>query len=222
MKDATPITVLASGRGSNFEAILGAIREGNLNARVAQVISDHEDAPVLEKARNAGIKTTFVQLKGLSREGQDEALLQALGTEKSRFLVLSGFMRILGRRVIEAFSEGTEYPRVVNVHPALLPAFAGLRSYEQAFQYGCAVTGATVHLVDEKMDHGPICAQEAFSISDCRSAEEVEKRGLAIEHRLYSQTLSWLFEEKFQWIERQDAALPDSKCESRRFCVRPS
>ena len=218
MNDATPITILASGRGSNFEAIEGAIRDGKLRARVAQVISDREDAPVLEKARRAGIKAAFVQLKGLSREAQDQALLDAIGAEKSRFLVLSGFMRILGRKVIEAFSSGTEYPRVVNVHPALLPAFPGLRSYEQAFQYGCAVTGATVHLVDEKMDHGPICAQETFSITDCRSAEEVENRGLAVEHRLYSQTLSWLLEEKFQWIERKDAALS----ESRRFCVRPS
>jgi phosphoribosylglycinamide formyltransferase 1 len=215
MASAIPsIAILASGRGSNFDAIQEAIKGGKLRARIVRVVSDREAAPVLEKARAAGYEAVYVPLKNLSREMQDEALLRAIhgGREKPRFLVLAGFMRLLGPQVISAFADPKGFSRIVNVHPAILPSFPGLHSYAQAYEYGCAVAGVTVHLVDEKVDHGPICAQEAFSIADCKNAGEVEARGLAIEHRLYPQTLDWILQEKFQLIPRDQG----------RFCVRPS
>lgn len=198
-REATPIAILASGRGSNFDAIQSAIVSGELDAEIKAVISDFSDAPVLEKAQKQGIPVFFVDLKGLQRVEQSKKILAVLEPLEVRFLVLAGFMRILGKEVLEAFRSERGYFRVVNVHPSLLPAFPGVDSYRQAFEYGAAVSGVTVHLVDEKMDHGPICAQEAFSIADCKNVAEVEKRGLALEHRLFPKTLKWVLKEEFQF-----------------------
>lgn len=197
-----PIAVLASGRGSNFEAILRAITLNRLNARVVAVVSDRAQAPVLEKARASGIPAIHVPaLKEISREAHDEAILRALkesALEAPVFLVLAGYMRIVTPKLIEAFRSERGYSRVVNIHPSLLPSFRGLNGYAQAFEHGCQVTGATVHLVEVELDDGPICAQAAFSIGDCRSSEEVEKMGLDVEHRLFPEALSWILPEQFE------------------------
>ena len=109
---------------------------------------------------------------------------------------------------------------MVNIHPSLLPAFPGLNSYAQAYRYGAKVAGVTVHLVEAEVDSGPICAQEAFSIDDCQSEEEVEKRGLAVEHQLFPQVLSWVLPEKFI-IERRPL-LGSSEKANGRLCVCPN
>lgn len=181
------VGVLASGRGSNFEAILRAVQSHKLNIEIALVASNKTDAPVLEKAKQAQIPTYA---------GTDYA--QALKDHGVQFVVLAGFMKILPASFVAAYkSPKGNYSRIVNVHPSLLPAFPGLNGYEQAFRYGSKITGVTIHLVDEQLDHGPICAQKSFSIEGCKTPSDVEKMGLSIEHELYPETLSWVVNEEF-------------------------
>lgn len=213
------IAVLASGRGSGFESIYQAICRQQLNAEIVAVISDRPEAPVLEKARAVGISafglpslrssgaevTQAAQAAQVERRKlHEKQILAALEPFQPKFLVFAGYMRILTPYIIEAFRCDRGYSRMVNIHPSLLPAFPGVRSYQQAFDYGTKWTGVTVHLVEPTVDAGPICAQEAFSIADCASAEEVEKRGLEIEHRLYPETLRWVLAEEFTLKARPD------------------
>ncbi|MCM0606850.1 MAG: phosphoribosylglycinamide formyltransferase [Xanthomonadaceae bacterium] len=181
------VGILASGRGSNFEAILRAVNAKKLNLEIVLVASNKENAPVLEKAKQANIPIYA---------GQDYAL--ALHNHGVEFVILAGFMKILSASFIAAYkSKKGDYSKIVNVHPSLLPAFTGLNGYEQAFNYGSKVAGVTIHLVDEKLDHGPVCAQKSFSIEGCKTPSDVEKIGLAIEHELYPETLSWVINENF-------------------------
>ncbi len=195
------VAVFASGRGSNFDAILAAIRAGSLNAEVVALLSDQANAPALEKARQAGIRAISVPwIKGggdAGRVAHEAKVLEELKPLAPQFLVLAGYMRIMTDRLIEAFRSERGYSRIVNVHPSLLPSFPGVSAYEQAYLHGVHTTGVTVHLVEREVDSGPICAQEAFSISACRSVAEVEKLGLQIEHRLFPNTLAWVLPEKF-------------------------
>ncbi len=198
-----PLVVLGSGRGSNFEALDRAIRGGALHAEIGALICDRPDAPILSKAKAAGIPAFAVPPPADATEAADRrirhgrALLDAITPHRPRFLVLAGFMRVLDAAVIEEFRSERGYARVVNVHPALLPAFPGLDSYARAFAHGVRVTGVTVHLVEPEVDSGPICAQEAFSIANMRSAAEVEAWGLELEHRLLPETLGWVLPERF-------------------------
>jgi phosphoribosylglycinamide formyltransferase-1 len=208
----TKIAILASGRGSNFDAILKAVKAGKLDAEIVAVLSDQPEAPVLEKARAAGIPALAVppQVKGpAGRQAHDEQVLQALKSYSPRFLVMAGYMRVVTPVLLEAFRSDRGYTRVVNVHPSLLPAFPGVGSYGQAFRHGAHVAGVTVHLVEEAVDTGPILAQEAFSIRHCTSAEEVEKLGLEIEHQLYPETLAWVLPEKFELVQRRIRVRPN-------------
>jgi phosphoribosylglycinamide formyltransferase-1 len=198
---STPIAIFASGRGSNFDAIEAAIRVGVVDAKIVAVVSDQPDAPVLEKARGAGLHTIMVPAQK-DRLEHEKKILVELAKVSPRFLVLAGYMRIITPHLIESFRSDHGYSRIINIHPSLLPAFPGVNSYEQAFQHGSKVTGVTVHLVENEVDSGPICAQEAFDMSGCQSAEIVEKLGLAIEHRLYPETLSWVLREKFTVVHR--------------------
>lgn len=198
----TPIAIFASGRGSNFDAIHASVEAGKLDAEIRAVVSDKPGAQVLEKARARGLKAICIEppKEGSPEERRlehEKRILAELAGLSPRFLVLAGYMRILTPRLIEAFRGERGYTRIVNVHPSLLPAFPGVDSYRQAFEYGAKTAGVTVHLVEREVDAGPICAQEGFSITDCRTVEEVENRGLAIEHRLYPESLKWILPEKF-------------------------
>jgi phosphoribosylglycinamide formyltransferase-1 len=206
----TPIAILASGRGSNFDAILAATREGRLDARIVAVVSDRAPAPVLEKARAAGIPALHVA-SGEGRAAHERRVLEGLAPHGPRFLVLAGYMRLLSPVLLEAFRSPRGYSRITNIHPSLLPAFPGKDSYAQAWRHGAQVTGCTVHLVDDGLDSGPICAQRAFPIDDCASPAEVEARGLREEHRLYPETLAWVLPERFTIEKRAE-----------RTCVRTS
>jgi phosphoribosylglycinamide formyltransferase 1 len=199
----TRIAVFASGRGTNFDAILASMKARKLDAEVVALVCDKPEAPVIAKARSAGLRTIVQSTKGLDRRTHEEAILAELRPLRPEFLVLAGYMRLFTPELIEEFRTKRGYSRIVNVHPSLLPAFPGTGGYAQAFEHGAKIAGATVHLVDEGLDCGPILAQEAFAIHDCRSAEEVEKRGLAVENRLYPETLRWVLAEKFQ-VSRQD------------------
>lgn len=195
----TTFAVLASGRGSNFRAIAEYAAAGKLVGRPSALIVDRPGVGALDVAREHGIPACVIEEK--DRDAWEERAIAKLREWRPRWLVLAGFRRILSLKLLEYFRDDGFF-RVLNVHPSLLPAFPGLDSYRQAFEYGAQVTGVTVHLVDEKVDHGPILAQRAFDIFDCERPEEVEARGLAIEHRLYPETLNWILEGRFR-MERQ-------------------
>lgn len=205
----TPVVIFASGGGSNFEAIYTSIIENKLKAEVKGVISDQPKAPVLEKAERLGIPTACIPLLR-DRKRHEQQILEAVGVWKPFYVILAGYMRILSSDFVHAFWCDRGYARIVNIHPSLLPSFPGMYAYRQAFRYGAKVSGVSVHLVDAQVDHGPICAQEAFSIANCQTEEECMQRGQTIEHQLYPETLKWILPEEFYLESRFEG----------RFCVR--
>ncbi|MDP3850224.1 MAG: phosphoribosylglycinamide formyltransferase [Luteolibacter sp.] len=175
--------VLGSGSGSNMQAILDAIDAGALDARIAIALSDNPDAFILERARKRGIETGIIDCRGFRtkfpEEAQQEtaARLLAAGVE---MVCLAGFLRLVKRPLLDAFPS-----RILNIHPALLPAFPGLESWKQALDAGVSETGATVHLVDEGMDTGPVILQERVPVLPGDTAESLHARIQVAEHRLY-------------------------------------
>lgn len=171
------IAVLASGEGTNLQALLDDPLVGEW---IVLVVSDRADAKALERARDRGIAAAHLDPSGYpDRAGYDRALRELLEGERVGYVALAGFMRMLGPEVVGAF-EG----RVVNVHPALLPSFPGARAVSDALAWGAKVTGVTVHLVDEQMDHGPIVAQEPVPILAEDDWDSLEARIHEVEHRL--------------------------------------
>ncbi|HLE69352.1 MAG TPA: phosphoribosylglycinamide formyltransferase [Vicinamibacteria bacterium] len=184
--------VLISGRGSNLQAILDAIQDGRLDARVGVVLSNVESAPGLERARAAGVPAEVVSHQDYaSREQYDEALVDRLRAHEVDVVCLAGFMRLLSPVFVRAFPG-----RILNVHPSLLPAFPGLHAQRQALEHGVKVTGATVHLVDEELDHGPILLQRAVPVLEGDDEESLSARILEQEHRIYPEAIALVLEGK--------------------------
>jgi phosphoribosylglycinamide formyltransferase-1 len=174
-----PIAVLASGTGSNLQALLDKVH-GRDGIEIVGVASNKPDAQALTRARDAGVETAVFPVGDYAdREARDGALADWLEERGAQLVVLAGFMEILSPGLIARFRG-----RIVNVHPSLLPAFPGVRSIEQAVEYGVKVTGVTVHFVDEGVDSGPIIMQEAFELPYHRDIEGVEARVHEIEHEL--------------------------------------
>jgi phosphoribosylglycinamide formyltransferase-1 len=184
------IAVFASGRGSNLKAIIDAIDEGALGATIVCVVSNNPDCYALELARERGLETFALSHKGLSREQHEGKIIEHLQKYEVDFVVLAGYMRVLTAHFLQHFKDPAGYFRVVNIHPALLPAFKGGNGYEDAFNYGVKVSGVTIHLVDEEVDHGPILAQRAFPRLAEDTLETFKERGLALEHALYPEVLA--------------------------------
>lgn len=177
--------ILVSGRGSNLQAIIDAIRDLRLDARVALVISNRPEAQGLTRARDAGIETLVLRHQAYaSREDFDRAMVDALRARHVALVCLAGFMRLLSPAFIEAFAG-----RVLNVHPALLPAFPGLDAQRQALEHGARISGATVHFVDAGLDSGPIVAQAAVPVRDDDTVDTLAARILIEEHRIYPETI---------------------------------
>ncbi len=182
------LAVLASGRGTNLQAIIDNVKKGSIKARLALVISDQEKAFALKRARRAGIPTLYADPKRFAgRSAYDAYLVKALKKARVDYVILAGFMRILSPAFIRAYKN-----RILNIHPALLPAFKGVEAIPRAYRYGVRVTGVTVHFVDEEMDHGPIILQEPVTVSANESVAELEARIHRVEHRLYAQALQKL------------------------------
>ncbi len=195
------IGVLGSGKGSNFEAILKAIQDGRLQANIGVVISDVADALILEKAKKAKIPAYYLapgKYRTFLEPAVEATYIQCLKEHDVEWIVLAGFMRVLKKRFFEAFPE-----RVINIHPSLLPAFAGLEAWRQAWDARASVSGCTVHFVDEGIDTGPIILQESVKIAECHSAEEVHQKIQEIEHRLYPEALKLLLENDFEIKNRK-------------------
>ncbi|WP_406676862.1 phosphoribosylglycinamide formyltransferase [Moorella sp. ACPs] len=185
-----PIGILVSGRGSNMEAIADAIAAGRVPARIQVVISDRPEARALELARQRGLKACcLVRREYPSRQAYDRALAAALKKEGVKLVVLAGFMRLLSQDFLDQFPGA-----VINIHPALLPAFPGLNAQRQAWEYGVKFSGCTVHFVDAGTDTGPIIAQAVVPVRDDDTPETLAARILVEEHRLYPEVVKWLAE----------------------------
>lgn len=189
------IAILVSGRGSNLEAILQAIRDGKLEAQVEAVISNNPEALALQIARKFGVHAVAVDHRGIKRAEHEKRVLQELSFNPVDYIVLAGYMRILSPEFLRHFKDSAGYFRVVNIHPSILPAFPGADAYADAFESGVAESGVTIHLVDEQVDHGPILAQERFPRLQDDTLESFKARGLSIEHRLYPTVLQRIAKE---------------------------
>jgi len=197
---------MASGRGSNFEALLRCSREPSSAAEIVVLISDRADAAALEKARAAGIATARVDpgtRRGEWAPSGVTALLEILRAHRVEAICLAGFMRIVPPEIVREFRH-----RMLNVHPALLPAFPGLHAQRQALKAGVKVAGCTVHFVDEGVDTGPILLQAAVPVLDDDDEERLSARILEQEHRIYAEALRRLAEGRIRVDGRVTRTLP--------------
>ena len=191
--------ILASGRGSNFAALLRAIREGRLNADARVLISNRKQAGALEIARNSGIPAVFLSPKAYADpESYDRAILEVLRSHGVNFVALAGYMRYITPVLIEAFRG-----RISNIHPALLPSFGGKGMYgihvhEAVLARGCKVSGVTVHLVDEHYDHAPIVLQRCVPVEEEDTPETLAARVLEQEHQIYAEALQLFAEDRIR------------------------
>ena len=193
------IGVLVSGRGSNLQAIIDAMQAGWLPVEIGVVISDKPGAYALERARRADIPAVLIERGAYESRGAfEQAILAVLETYGVELIALAGFMRILSGDFTARYAQ-----RVVNIHPALLPAFPGLHAQAQALAYGVKVSGCTVHFVDEGMDTGPIILQAAVPVEEDDTEETLSQRILTQEHRLYPLALQLLAEGRVKVEGRQ-------------------
>jgi len=209
-----PIAVLVSGSGSNLQALIDKIQAGVLDARITLVLSNRPDAYGLERAKRAGL--SHLCLPHAEYPGRlefDRAMIRAIRESGAQTVVLAGFMRLLSGEFLRAFPD-----RVVNIHPALLPSFAGVHGQADAADYGVALSGCTAHFVDERMDHGPVIIQAAVPVYPDDDGSTLGKRILALEHRILPQAVQWLAKDRLS-IEGRKVRLraaPD-----RALAVRP-
>ncbi len=173
------ISVLASGRGSNFQAIIDGIKEKEIEGEIVALVVDNPEAGAIERAQANGIPYFIVERKDFAGKGEmNSRIVEILEGKEADLVVLAGYMRIVGKELLEKFGG-----RMINIHPALLPSFPGLDAQKQAFEHGVKVSGCTVHFVDAGTDTGPIIEQTAVYIGDCKDAHEVSERILPYEHR---------------------------------------
>ncbi len=176
--------ILLSGRGSNFEAIAENVRCGRLDAQIAVVISNREEARGLTIARERGLPAVALPSKGAAREEYDRRIVAELRNHGVELVCLAGFMRLLTPEFCRAFPE-----RALNIHPSLLPAFPGLDAQRQALEHGVKISGCTVHFVDDQLDQGPIVLQAAVPVLDDDTEHVLAARILKEEHRIYSEAI---------------------------------
>jgi phosphoribosylglycinamide formyltransferase 1 len=188
------IGVLISGRGSNLQALMDAIAERRLDARIALVISNREDAAGLARAAAAGIETLVIDHRAFgSRDQFDAEVANALRQRDVVLVCLAGFMRLVGAPLLEGFPQA-----VLNIHPSLLPAFPGVNAQRQALEHGVKITGATVHLVSHELDGGPIVLQAAVPVRDDDTVETLSARILVEEHRIYPEAVRIILDGSWQ------------------------
>jgi len=193
------VGVLASGRGSNLQALLDACRAPGFPARIAVVISDREHAAALDRARAAGVEALWISPKDFAdREQFDAALVRELQARKVGLVCQAGFMRILSPVYVRAFAG-----RALNIHPSLLPAFPGLHPHRQALDHGVKVSGATVHFVEDGVDSGPIVLQAAVPVEPDDTETTLAARVLIEEHRLYPAAVRLFAEGRLEIVGRR-------------------
>jgi phosphoribosylglycinamide formyltransferase-1 len=192
------VGVLVSGRGSNLQALIDAAAAGRLGGTLAVVVSNVESAPALDRARRAGIPAVFRDHRGRRRDDYDDELAGILRTHGVQVVCLAGYMRLLSPRFVRAFAGN-----ILNVHPSLLPAFPGLEAQRQAWEHGVRISGATVHLVDEGLDSGPIVLQEAVPVLGSDDVEALAARILEAEHRIYPRAVRAMLDGRCRLVGRR-------------------
>jgi phosphoribosylglycinamide formyltransferase-1 len=191
--------ILLSGRGSNFEAIANNIVTGKIpGARISIVISNRDNAPGIEIARQRGLTALVIPSKGKEREQHDREVVTALKEHKVDLVCMAGYMRLLSPWFVQQFPH-----RILNIHPSLLPAFPGLEAQQQAFAYGVKVAGCTVHFVDEELDHGAIIMQKAVPVLDSDDEHSLAARILEQEHIAYSEAINIVLDGNFEIAGRR-------------------
>lgn len=203
-EEKTRLGVLVSGGGTNLQAIIDATETRRLHAEVAVVVSNHPAAYALERARLHSIPGVAVDRNEYENARfYDRAILGILQDHSVDVVVMAGYMRLLGREILTAYPD-----RVVNIHPALLPAFPGAHGIRESFEHGVKVTGVTVHFANEQFDAGPIIAQEAVRIEEDDTLETLETTIHEVEHRIYPEALQLLVEGRLELEGRRVRILP--------------
>ena len=188
------IAVFASGKGTNFSAIIKAVKKGVIKDNLSLLVCDNPKAGAIGRAKRAGIKVALVKREDFAARNDFEvAIIRRLKEEKIDLIILAGFMRIIGEDILNYYKN-----RIINIHPALLPSFKGAHAIKDAFDYGVKVTGVTVHFVDEKTDHGPIILQQVVKIEEDDTLETLETKIHKIEHKLYPQAVKLFVEGKLK------------------------
>ena len=208
------VAVLASGRGSNLQALIDAVEAGRVSAQIVAVISNKQNAAALERARKHGLTDIFVDPKPFagrpdSREAYDRQLLEILQQHKVELVLLAGYMKIVTGVLVNAYAN-----RMMNIHPSLLPSFPGLDVQKKAIEWGCKLAGCTVHFVTEGVDEGPIILQAAVPILDSDSPETLAARILVQEHLLYPRAVQLFAEGRLHVDGRRvliEAEAPDGR-----------
>jgi phosphoribosylglycinamide formyltransferase-1 len=200
------LAVLASGGGTNLQAIIDHCQEGTLAAEIVLVVSNNPDAGALERAERAGIPQCCIDHRDFNDRAEfDRAVVAAIKMAGADLIVLAGFMRLISDVFLEAFPE-----RIINIHPALLPAFPGLNVHRKAIDYGARFSGCTVHFVDSGVDTGPIIAQAVVPVLPEDDEETLAARILQQEHRIYPQAIQWLAENRIR-IENRRVRILDTR-----------
>lgn len=184
MASLPKLGILLSGRGTNFEAIADSVKAGRLQAEIAIVISNRADALGLESARRRGLNAKLIPSRGRVREEHDGEVIAALKEANVDLVCLAGYMRLLSPEFVRAFPN-----RILNIHPSLLPAFPGLDAQKQALEYGAKLSGCTVHIVDEHLDHGPIIVQKTVPVLEGDDEHTLSARILEQEHIAYTEAI---------------------------------
>jgi phosphoribosylglycinamide formyltransferase-1 len=198
------IAVFASGRGSNFAALVRAVKKGKLKANLSLLVCDNPKAPAIGRARRAGIKVALVKREDFAtRDDFEQKIIQYLEENDIGLIVLAGFMRVLGPDLVNRYRD-----KILNIHPALLPAFKGAHAIKDAFDYGAKTTGVSVHFVDEKMDHGPIILQAPVKIEETDTLESLEARIHKVEHKIYPQAVQLVIVGKLKIEGRKVRIIP--------------
>jgi phosphoribosylglycinamide formyltransferase 1 len=193
------LAVLVSGRGSNLQAIIDSIEKNNLAAEISLILSNVPDAYALQRGKKHGLESIFLDPKSFSsRDDYEKQMIELLQTKSIDLICLAGFMRILGKKFIEAFSG-----KIINIHPSLLPAFPGLDVQEKALQHGVRFSGCTVHFVNEEVDGGAIISQAVVPIFDADDTQSLSDRILEQEHIIYPEAIRLIIEDRLEFSDRR-------------------
>ncbi len=193
------VVVLVSGRGSNLQAIIDAVRDGRLPTAICAVISNEPGAPALARARAAGIPAQTIDHRDFpARERFEQTLMQRIDACQPRLVVLAGFMRILGKDFINHYAG-----RLINIHPSLLPAFPGLNTHARALQSGVKSHGASVHFVTHAVDGGPVIIQASVPVLPDDTPEILAERVLAEEHRIFPLAIRWFLDGRLSVMDNR-------------------
>lgn len=188
------IAVFASGRGTNFGAIIRAVKKGSIKASLSLLVCDNPKAGAIGRAKRANIKVALIKREDFpTKEDFEARIIQHLKENQIDLIVLAGFMRLVSPEFARKYAG-----HILNIHPALLPSFKGTHGIEDVFNYGVKVTGVTVHFVDEKMDHGPIILQEAVKIEENDTLESLAAKIHRVEHKLYPEAIRLFVEGKLK------------------------